>query len=370
MEGFAMKKSSQISEQREKVKQEITALIEETLPAKMLQFGGSLVQKLTRQPNPPPWYVGAIVLTIISLLPQAFIALIFKQPDQVMGSGLTWSLAVILCVQSIPLTHLVTRYNTTFVCDHIIDNIEDAKHLEDLRIFCVERLGNRQGMLSYALFASVIWSIIAISIFSVFNNGFIGLVHSIDLWIFGFCGPGLGLYFIQVLIQLPNRLGNYHYKVYELNPAQSEVINHIVTLFTRPFLAIATYLAICTFIYSLFSEFLWVVVVVVIFWIPMIVEFINGQKAINKIISSAKWQALNKIQERIRKHQEAANLDVPGTVESLNKLMDLYERVYNTNSFKITARSTLEFLNQLLLPLLAFLISNYDSVLKFFKLKP
>ena len=266
---------------------------------------------------------------------------------------------------------MVSRYNTIFICDHIIDNIESAKHLEDLKLFCVERLGNRKWMLSYALLASIFWSIFTISIFSIYNHGFIGLVRSIDIWIFGFCAPGVGLYFIQILIQLPNRLGNYHYKVYELNPAQSEVINHIATLFTRPFLAIAAYLAICTFIISFFSEFLWVLaIIVVIFWIPLIVEFINGQKAINKIISSAKWQALNKIQEQIRKHQEAAKLDVPGSVESLNKLMDLYERVYNTNSFKITARSTLEFLNQLLLPLLAFLISNYDSVLKFFKLKP
>jgi hypothetical protein len=317
--------------------------------------------------NPPPWYVGAIVLTIVAILPQILIALILKQPEQVIGDGLMWSLAVLLAVQAIPLTHLVTRYNTTFICDHIIDNIEDEKHLEDLRAFVVEYLGNRRWMLSYALFASVIWSIIAVSIFSAFNHGFIGIVHSIDLWIFGFCAPGLGLYFVQVLIQLPNRLGNYHYQVYELNPAQSEVINHIATLFTRPFWAIAIYLSICTVIASLFGEFLWVIALVLLFWIPMIVEFINGQNAINKIISAAKWQALKRIQEKIQVQQDSAQLDAPGNIESLNKLMDLYERVYSTSSFKLTIKSTLEFLNQLLLPLVAFLISNFDKVLKLFK---
>jgi hypothetical protein len=317
--------------------------------------------------NPPPWYVGTIVLTIVAILPQILIALILKQLEQVIGDGLMWSLAALLVVQAIPLTHLVTRYNTTFICDHIIDNIEDGKHLEDLRAFAVEYLGNRQWMLSYALFASIIWSIISISIFSVFNHGFIGIVHSIDLWIFGFCGPGLGLYFVQVLIQLPNRLGNYRYKVYELNPAQSEAINHIATLFTRPFLAIAIYLAVCTFVAGLFSGFLWVIALVILFWIPMIVEFINGQNAINKIISAAKWQALNRVQEKIRKHQGSADFDAPGNIESLNKLMDLYERIYSTSSFKLTIKSTLEFLNQLLLPLLAFLVSNFDKVIKLFK---
>lgn len=363
-----MKKSSQISEQRKIVKQEITALIEETLPAKILQSAGSLIQKLTRQTNPPPWYASTLLLTIITILPQTLIALILKQPEQVIGSSSIWSITAILVVQSIPITYLVSRYNTIFICDHIIDNIEDTKHLEDVGLFCVERLGNRRWMLSYSLFASVIWSVVAISIFSIFNHGFIGLARSIDVWIFGFCAPGLELYFIQVLIQLPNRLGNYHYKVYELNPAQSEVINHLATLFTRPFLAIAVYLAVCTFIASFFSEFLWLLaIVVVIFWIPLIIEFINGQNAINKIVSSTKWQALNKIQEQIRKHQDVDNPDTPGNIESLNKLMDLYERVYNTNSFKITARSTLEFINQLFLPLFAFLISNFDKVIKLFK---
>lgn len=307
-------------------------------------------------------------MTIVVILPQTIIALILKQPEQIIGNSLIWSGDVMLAVQSIPITYLVSRYNTTFFCDHMIDSIEDAKDLEDSRLFCIERLGNRRWMLSYSLFASVVWSILAISIFSIFNHGFIGLVHSIDVWVFGFCAPGLGLYFIQVLTQLPNRLGNYRYKVYELNPAQSEIISHFATLFTRPFLAIAAFLAICTLISSFFSEFLWVLaIVVVIFWIPMIVEFINGQNALNKIIASAKWQALNKIQEQIRKHQDDTNPDAPENIESLNKLMDLYERVYNTNSFKITARSTLELINQLLLPLLAFLITNFDKVLKLFR---
>jgi len=363
-----MKIAHQISEQRNLVKQEITALIEETLSAKILQYMGSLIQKLTRQTSLPPWYVNSILLSIIAVLPQGLIALILKQPEQVIGSGLIWSIAAILVMQAIPITYLVSRYNTTFVRDHILDHIEDAENLEDVRLFCEERLGNRRRVLIYSLVISIIWSIFAILLFSILNHEFIGLARSIDVWIFGFCAPGIGLYFIQILIQLPHRMENYHYTVYELNPAQSEVVNQLATLFTRPFLAVAAYLAICTFIVSFFSEFLWVLaILLVVFWIPMIIEFINGQNALNKIISSAKWQALNRIQEQIRKHQDDIDPDAPANIESLNKLMDLYERVYNTSSFKITARSTLELVNQLFLPLIAFLISNFDKVIKLFK---
>ena len=90
-----MKKSLQISEQRKIIKQEITALIEETLSAKILQLAGSLIQKLSRRPSPPPWYIGAMLLAIIAILPQALIALILRQPDQVNGKGLIWSIAAI-----------------------------------------------------------------------------------------------------------------------------------------------------------------------------------------------------------------------------------------------------------------------------------
>lgn len=366
-----MKKSSQISEQRKIAKQEITALIEETLPAKILQLAVLWIQKLMGRTTPLPWYVGAVVLTIAAMLPQTIVALVWKQPEQVIGESLIWSVAVIMVIQVIPISYLAFKYNLNFICDHLLDNIEDEKELEDIRISSVKHLGDRRRALLYSLLASIIWSALAISIFSNFNHRFIGLARSIDVWIFGFCAPGIVFYFFQILIQLHSRLGNYHYKVYELNPAQSEVVNHLATMFTRQFLAIAAYIAVCTLITSFFSQALWVTIwiaiIVILFWIPMIVEFINGQNALNKIISSAKWQALNKIQAQIRRQQESKNSDTPANIESLNRLMDLNERVYNTNSIKITARSTLELINQLLLPLVAFLVSNFDKVIKLFK---
>jgi len=366
-----MKKSAQLSERRKLVKQELTSLTEENLSAKILQRVVSWLQKLTRRTTPMPWYISAIVLVVIAALPHILFGMVLQQPRATTGNGLFWLLSVALVVQVIPITYLVSGYVLAFTRDHIIDNLVEDKELEDLRVFFLHRLGNRRALLTYALFTSVIGSIIAISIFSYFNDGFIGLSLAIDIWIWSFCAPGIGFYYILILMQLPSHMGNYHYQVYELNPAQSEVVNHIATLFTRPFWGIAIYLAFCTCIASLFSEFLWVVfVLVTVFWIPLVIQFINSQNAINKIILSAKWQALNKLQEQIHKHQKAANLDMPGSIESLNKLMDLYERVYSTNSFKLTIKSTLEFLNQLLLPLVAFLISNYDSVLKFFKLTP
>jgi hypothetical protein len=366
-----MENSLEVSTQRELLKQEFDALIENTLPARILQIAGSLIQRLTRRSNFPPWYVSTIVLVIVSTLPQILFAVIVKQPEQVIGNGLIWSLSVVLIIQVIPITYLISRYVLMFINAQILEHMAESRDLESLGKFIRQRLGSLQGAFYYALLASLIWSLIAIPTFSFFNHKFIGIGLAIDVWIWGFCAPGVGLYFILTLLQLPSQMGNYHYQVYELNPAQSEAINHIAALFTRPFLAIAIYLAISTFIASAFSEFLWVVVVVVvIFWIPLIIQFINSQNAINKIISSAKWQTLNKLQERIRKHQADTNLDLPGNIEGLNKLMDLYERVYSTNSFRLTIKSTLEFLNQMLLPLLAFLISNYDSVLRFFKLKP
>ena len=70
-----MKKALQLTEQRQKVRQEFTALIDETLSAKILQFAGSWIQRPMRRTAPAPWYVGTMALTVVAILPQTIIAM-------------------------------------------------------------------------------------------------------------------------------------------------------------------------------------------------------------------------------------------------------------------------------------------------------
>ena len=51
-------------------------------------------------------------------------------------------------------------------------------------------------------------------------------------------------------------------------------------------------------------------------------------------------------------------------IEAINRLMDLHDRVRATRSSTLNLRTGLNFLNQLMLPLLAFLLANIDRLLE------
>jgi hypothetical protein len=54
-------------------------------------------------------------------------------------------------------------------------------------------------------------------------------------------------------------------------------------------------------------------------------------------------------------------------LERLAKLMDYHDRISNTPNSALNLRSSLNFLNSLLLPVLAFLIGNLKDVIGFFQ---
>ena len=123
-----------------------------------------------------------------------------------------------------------------------------------------------------------------------------------------------------------------------------------------------------TFVASVFNIFNWVILIIImIFWVPLFIQFINSQSAINNIVITEKWKTLNELQEQIHKYKNNINSDSSENFDTINNLLDLHEKVFNSSNIKLVVSSTMGFINQLLLPLIAFIISNYESVLAFFR---
>jgi hypothetical protein len=365
-----MQKPLQLSEQHKQLQQEIPQIIESTIAARILNAVGSCIQRFTQQSQPVPWYVSALVLAATVILPQTLIALVLKDPQQVIGKGLFWSVTVPVVSLVIPLHYLSARHLLLRIRDHILPDMKDENDWDRLKLF-LDQLAGWRLALARAIMISLLWTVIAVSIFSSLNNGPIRVSYAFDVWLFGFFGMGIGLPYLSWFVRLPNQLKHFQYRLYQLNPAQSEVVAHISNLSTPAFLAMAFVLAIGTVAAGLIEVFNWVVPVIILsFWIPLITNFINTQAAVNKIVESGKWQTLNEIQEQIHALKNDSGIRSTADLESINKLMELHDKVYNAKNTRLRITSVLEFLNQLLLPLLAFLISNYAVVLKLFNVVP
>jgi hypothetical protein len=365
-----MKRALEISKQRDLLKQEINVLIENTLPARILQAAGSLIQRLTRRPNLPPWYVSTILLGVIAILPQLIITWILKDPEQIIGNELLWSISTETMILVIPVVYFLLKYILTTIRDHIVDDIEENENLIKFQEFLSE-IGKTPRAILVVAITCVIWSSVALPSLSTLISINLGVFLAV---VVGNSALGLILFFMSWYMQFPSQLGNYQYKLYKLDPAKSKVINYISYILTVPFLVGALFQAMLILGLSFFKDQFKMasqitIIPLFIIWIPLVVHFINSQIAINKIITAAKWHMLNDIQGQIDQQYAKPKFQLTQNIDELNKLMDLYDRLYNTYNSKLVTTRILSLINQLLIPLLTFIITNYDFVLKLLKLK-
>jgi hypothetical protein len=93
------------------------------------------------------------------------------------------------------------------------------------------------------------------------------------------------------------------------------------------------------------------------------VLFITNQAALSRMITKAKWSKLNETQAQIERLEARESVLTKETLDDINKLMDYYNRIRNTRDSALDLRTGLNFLNSLLLPLVAILLGNLDKVL-------
>jgi len=98
--------------------------------------------------------------------------------------------------------------------------------------------------------------------------------------------------------------------------------------------------------------------------------FALNHTSLSSIIRRAKWKTLNEIQVKVEKLQAVENFEDKETMEAINRLMDYHDRVKATRNSALDFGTYLNFINSLLLPLLAFILGNLDLVLNLFTRNP
>src|SRR4030095_13680335 len=96
---------------------------------------------------------------------------------------------------------------------------------------------------------------------------------------------------------------------------------------------------------------------------PMVIMYAAGQYHLSDLITRSKWKMLNEIQSKIERLYSGDDIPDKDTLDRLSKLMDYHDRIKATPNSALNFRASLNFLNSLLLPILAFVFANLDKVL-------
>jgi Zn-dependent protease with chaperone function len=119
------------------------------------------------------------------------------------------------------------------------------------------------------------------------------------------------LFMLFYIVVLAAQIGRYQLRLSSIDPSNSEVIGQLSNLLSSFVVLFSVYASFLTLFMTLMvpSEFFMAgVVIMSLFWIPIIAMFIINQSSLSAVIQRAKLKTLNEIQAKIEILHKSKNL--------------------------------------------------------------
>ena len=373
-----MTTDSLLIQKRAELKRRLAAGEYKTLVDVLLEWFERLLRKITRQTKPLPLWVTSTALVLI--MGTAGFLIIYLTDNLFVVAPFLNRLSLIInfliiilfggqaIISSIAINQLI-RSNFSLLHDMVLDAVESVESIDHLSNWLKMTCHKQQhllvaviGGISAGLYAR---SLLNTSFFLFIGSGatFIIIVFSVFSTVF--------LQLLFMILLLSSRLSTYHLKLFTSDPSSSELIFQLSNKLNLVVYFVGVYAALMTFVFveSRFFTSAGIFLVLVL-WLPLIALFILNQIGLASIIRRAKWKTLNEIQFQVEELRITGSLKNKETMEAINRLMDFHDRVKATRNSAIDANTVLNFINSLLLPLIAFILGNLDKVLLLFSKKP
>jgi hypothetical protein len=339
-----------------------------TLVDVMLDETGRLIQKLTQSREPVPFWVSGVVVALVTLSIGLLLSLVFgefvpaRREAIVIGPGL-----VVFALVAMLLTRIAQGILWTTLCDHLLDTIGLEADLADLQRWLAASYRMRKQLLFCIAWAAALTSYVVAVGFAM-EGGFMGVGMTFLSASTAF-QYGTLLYSFILIVSFCTRLSRYQIKLYATDPGSSGIIGHLSAMIENEAFIGAVLSALYTLFYASIGQLTLAAAIglVVGGWALPIAVFVTGQRALTKIITRGKQKTLDGIQAKIDELTAQGNIADRETTDAVNRLMDLHERIKGARSSALDLGAGLKFLNSLLLPLIAFLLSNLDRVLELFR---
>ena len=366
-------------EKREDLKRRLAAGEYKTLVDVFLEWFERLLRKITRRSKPLPMWLITITLSlsltlvifaIVYIAGDTAILLILTKASGGLGILTLFSESVIAIAIAIAMNQYIRKIFALWR-DEALDATESMASLDDFEDW-LKKACNWRLHLLVTIIAVIILTPIGISLIKTQWGISVGYGSILSLFIFSMFLYAL-IYLFLMTILLSARLRRYELKLFAADPSSSKLISRLSSELGQVIYIVAVYAIIglisIGFVFGVVDLYV-VIAQLLLGWLPIIALFILIQTSLSSIIRRAKWKTLNEIQSQVEELRATNNLKDKETMEAINRLMDFHDRVKATRNSAIDSRTILNFINSLLLPLLAFLLGNLDKVLLLFAKKP
>ena len=344
-----------------KLHEKIRVIQENTPPARVFSLVGSVLQKITRKNSPYHWTISATILAILSPLPTVILCFMLNETYQWNALGFRWIGYIELGLATAVIGYLLIKFMLKNIRTHIVNSIQRVDDVENLGIV-LARAGETKLNKTFVVLFAFFWCFSYSLISSLFLRQFIGIGLTIGTLVFGFLIGG-SIYLMFWAVYFMGKISSYGYNLYKTSPAHSEVIYIYRRIFNTALYVIAVWLTILTVVNAFNELAIWLAIGIA--WVPTIVLFARSQNSMHQIIRKAKWATLNDLQHQIEEVHKSDLAD-KNNLETINRLMNYHERIRVTPNSSLDLKAVLNFINQLTLPFIGFLIANFETVISFF----
>ena len=378
-----MSTDTALIEKREELKRRLAAGEYKTLVDAILAWTNGVIQKISRRSKPLPiWLITVILSLVLGLVLSAGIYIagdwtlfrnFFELTFGFRPSALSVSLLMILgSVSGIASVVIINQYiKRIFALWHnqVLDATESVVSLDEFE-YWLDLVCNRRLQLLWTIVGGLLSGLNLVAVI----NAQLGLILDYGFIFTIIIANMLGwplVYLLLAVVVLSAKLRRYDLKLFASDPSSSELVSHLSSELGFFVYYVGVYAAIVTLVFALSGILLsFGILLVLLYWLPITAIFILNQTSLSSIIRRAKWKTLNEIQAKVEKLQSMQNFEDKETMEAINRLMDYHDRVKETRNSAIDLSTILNFINSLLLPLLAFILGNLDLVLNLFARKP
>ena len=351
-----MSEGTNLTDGREELKRQLAAGEYKSSIDIILEAVGRILQKLTRRTKPlAPWIAALAIALLVSLIAY-------------LGSLLTGALSrdayltIVLGGSLIFLNLVIARstFRRTFgtIQSRLLDGLESSAGLTGLHAWLIAaRVIKWPALLGLSVYVLYVAFLVPDPTKTPLLVSTIVMGGVMLIW------TGFMLYYMLLFVILPLRLSRCQFKLHEEDPVSTEVLEDWSGMMNFAAYMFAFMLATGTLFTVTAGTFRMSTLVFIIpRWLPLIALFVVNQVAISGVITRTKRKSLNEVEVQMAELRPREDPPEHETMETLLWLWDYHDRIKGTRNSALDIMGILNLVNTLLIPLLAFLIANRESI--------
>ena len=249
------------------------------------------------------------------------------------------------------------------VSEHVVDALTQTGDVHDLERLLAVFSNTPVTLLCvflYAFFIITYVNPLIEPVYGIYKTG--GLIASFSAHL----ASGIIMHHLLFLMLFPLILSRYHIDLYELDPRASPSIRHLSFVVRDSSYQLSLYATAFT-LFMFYIMQIPVFPLALIYLIPLLGIFIFRQIALSLIVGRARWTVLERLSAGMEKLDVEHHFDNPAIQNQYKAMLDYYNRVKNAATGVFDARTAVLLFNSLLLPLIAFVLFQFDKLVAFFE---